>query len=41
MLRPNATGQMFFMPRYPFWSLTIIAADIRQRQPADRIGGVF
>jgi hypothetical protein len=24
----NAIDQMFFMPGYPFWSLTIIAADI-------------
>jgi hypothetical protein len=24
----NAIDQMFFLPGYPFWSLTIIAADI-------------
>jgi hypothetical protein len=24
----NAIGQMFFIPAYPFWSLTIIAADV-------------
>ena len=24
----NAIDQMFFIPAYPFWSLTIIAADI-------------
>jgi len=24
----NAVGQMFFIPAYPFWSLTIIAADV-------------
>jgi hypothetical protein len=24
----NAIGQMFFIPAYPFWSLTIIAVDI-------------
>jgi hypothetical protein len=24
----NAIGQMFFIPAYPFWSLTIIAVDV-------------
>jgi hypothetical protein len=24
----NAIGQMFFIPGYPFWSLTIIAVDV-------------
>jgi hypothetical protein len=24
----NAIDQMFFMPGYPFWSLTIIAMDV-------------
>jgi hypothetical protein len=24
----NAINQMFFIPAYPFWSLTIIAADL-------------
>ncbi len=24
----NAVGQMFFIPAYPFWSLTIIALDV-------------
>jgi hypothetical protein len=24
----NAIGQMFFIPAYPFWSLTIIAIDV-------------
>jgi len=24
----NALGQMFFIPAYPFWSLTIIALDV-------------
>jgi hypothetical protein len=24
----NAIAQMFFIPGYPFWSLTIIAVDI-------------
>ena len=24
----NAIGQMFFVPAYPFWSLTIIAMDV-------------
>jgi hypothetical protein len=24
----NAVGQMFFIPAYPFWSLTIIAVDM-------------
>lgn len=24
----NAIGQLFFIPGYPFWSLTIIAADV-------------
>jgi hypothetical protein len=24
----NAIGQMFFIPSYPFWSLTIIAVDV-------------
>jgi hypothetical protein len=24
----NAIGQMFFIPSYPFWSLTIIAIDV-------------
>jgi hypothetical protein len=24
----NAIGQMFFIPAYPFWSLTIIAMDV-------------
>jgi len=24
----NAINQMFFLPAYPFWSLTIIAMDI-------------
>jgi hypothetical protein len=32
VLRPNATDQTFLMPGYPFWSLTIIAADIRHRR---------
>ena len=26
--RGLATGQMFFIPAYPFWSLTIIAVDV-------------
>jgi hypothetical protein len=24
----NAIDQMFFIPAYPFWSLTIIAVDV-------------
>jgi ACR3 family arsenite efflux pump ArsB len=24
----NSIAQMFFLPAYPFWSLTIIAADV-------------
>jgi hypothetical protein len=28
LLGLNAIDQMFFLPGYPFWSLTIIAADI-------------
>ena len=24
----NAIGQLFFIPSYPFWSLTIIAIDV-------------
>jgi hypothetical protein len=24
----NAIGQLFFVPSYPFWSLTIIAVDV-------------
>ena len=28
MLALNAIDQMFFIPAYPFWALTIIAMDV-------------